>query len=106
MSDRKCDIFWGSHGCDLPHGHHGQHYCIGCCDGSEPSHQRLHDEADPNQYGVNGCAGTWPYYGRDAMASGRGSLKFFHYSAENGWQFQEDANEFVRLEEIHAQATR
>ncbi len=49
MSDGACSIGWGTHGCELPNGHAGHHYC--CCE--------CVNHPDPD----SGCVGTYPYYG-------------------------------------------
>jgi hypothetical protein len=46
-----CNIFWGSHGCQLRYAHAGAHVC--CCDCV------AHPDAD------SGCVGAAPYYGPD-----------------------------------------
>lgn len=45
-----CDVYWGSHGCDLPRGHDDWHWCD-CCTGPNHSEQN------------SGCVGAYPYYG-------------------------------------------
>jgi hypothetical protein len=88
-----CDVFWGSHGCSLEDGH-VEHICEGCCD---PSHQ--HQDA-PNGYGFNGCAGAWPYYGRDKMSGESAALPFFlYYKNEKGeWVHENLPDEFHKIE--------
>jgi hypothetical protein len=44
-----CDVYWGSHGCELARGHEGAHLC-GCECESHP---------DPD----SGCVCGFPYYG-------------------------------------------
>lgn len=76
-----CDVCWGSHGCELQAGHDGQHMCDCCEIGTRrpSSHFKAHANATGEEYGVEGCAATWPYYGRECMADGTPStLKFFH----------------------------
>lgn len=54
-----------------------------------------HAAASADQYGCDGCAGTWPYYGREYMGPG-GSLQFFGYEAPD-WEFIYRPDEFERL---------
>jgi hypothetical protein len=101
-SDGSCNIFWGSHGCDESAGHDGQHRCKLCCgQTAEPyleEHLHQHNAASADQYGMNGCAGTWPYYGRTSMSGPDAPLPFF--SRVNG-KFQNLSDEFNRMEQLH-----
>lgn len=56
--DDHCDVYWGSHGCDLTRGHEGHHFCS-CCD-CDPhvTEPRLDGSFGP-------CVGAWPFYGPD-----------------------------------------
>lgn len=54
-----CRVYWGTHGCELPRGHEGNHKCI-CC--------KCNDHE--SQYNENGCVGTYPYYGPDTRLWG------------------------------------
>lgn len=61
----SCNVFWGSHGCDLEPHDTGQHVCD-CCT-PRKKHRARHDAAtsmDQVEFkdGVI-CVGTWPYYG-------------------------------------------
>ena len=47
----ECRTYWGSHGCSLPKGHEGHHFC--CCECVS------HPDED------SGCVGAFPYYGPD-----------------------------------------
>lgn len=86
-----CGVFWGSHGCSEEPGHDGQHLC-NCCDIDDPEHVRLHGEASAEDYGADGCAATWPYYGRESMSGPDATLPFYLMSG------QHLTNEFERLE--------
>ena len=94
MSER-CNTFWGSHGCDLPKGHDGQHVCD-CHDPNDADDVAAHRSASPEDYGADGCAGTWPYYGRACM-TGDGGLKFFRNA---GIGFVDMPEEFDRLDAL------
>ncbi len=48
-----CDVYWGSHGCDLGSGHHGWHDCD-CCDCGD-----AHPWPEPDVL----CVARFPYYG-------------------------------------------
>lgn len=72
-----CLTYWGSHGCHLDAEHEGMHVCLACCDISDADHLLAHANADENQYGVDGCAGNWPYYGAKVMEDPEMSLHFF-----------------------------
>lgn len=101
----NCDIFWGSHGCDLALGHAGQHLCRPC-HGILDEHQAHHDSATGEEYGVVGCVGTWPYYGRSAMAGPGAGLQFFTYSPPISDEvmsvgFEDLPDEFDRLARLH-----
>ncbi len=55
-----CEVFWGSHGCDLPRGHDG--YCR--CDCA--------DDEDAVPLAEGGCnVGAYPYYGPETILYGR-----------------------------------
>lgn len=95
----SCPMFWGSHGCDLARGHDGQHWCRSCCRTDDREHMALHAAARPDQYGSDGCAGTWPYYGRQNMArKTEHGLGFFTYEPPD-WEFVYLPDEFERLAE-------
>jgi hypothetical protein len=52
VSDQgRCDVYWGTHGCQLARGHKGHCECW-CCDCE--NHQPDNDD---------GCVGKYPYYG-------------------------------------------
>lgn len=92
-----CPVFWGSHGCDLKRDHDGQHWCTSCCYPKDKDHMALHAAAKATQYGADGCAGTWPYYGFDQMhGKTEHGLGFFLYEAPD-WQFIYLPEEFARL---------
>lgn len=77
-ADDYCGVFWGSHGCSLPPHDTGHHICTACCDAqTDPEHMAEHMAASPDRYGMRGCAGTYPYYGREAMTGNKTSLGFF-----------------------------
>ena len=61
----SCGVFWGSHGCDLPVGHDGQHVCS-CCPG-EPGHTTASSTDRVEDVDGVACVGTWPYYGPDTV---------------------------------------
>ena len=52
-----CRVYWGSHGCERPHGHEGDHWCD-CCD--------CKNHPDPD----SGCVAGPPYYGPDTKFYG------------------------------------
>lgn len=91
-----CNVFWGSHGCDLEEGHEGLHHCLSCCEPENDSHMAAHAAADGKEYGVEGCAGLWPYYGRHNM-TGEGNLKFFTLSDSPDWTMTYLPDEFDRM---------
>lgn len=92
-----CHIFWGSHGCNLPEGHDGQHWCVSCCRPDDEAHMLRHETARPSQYGTDGCAGSWPYYGEQNMAGKTThGLGFFRYEAPD-WKFIYLPDEFARM---------
>lgn len=97
-----CNMFWGSHGCDLPEGHPGQHHCLSCCEPNDPVHMKAHRDAFANQYGADGCAGTWPYYGILNM-TGEGTLQFFSLNPKPDYGFINHPEEFSRLSAIAKQ---
>jgi hypothetical protein len=72
----RCLTFWGSHGCVLPAEHEGMHLCV-CCPIQDVEHLLLHAEAGEDSYGVDGCAGNWPYYGAAVMDDPEQPLYFF-----------------------------
>lgn len=96
-------MFWGSHGCDLEADHEGQHRCLSCCGyfvEEDPGHMALHETA-PDDYGIDGCAGSWPYYGSRNMAGKtEHGLGFFRYEAPE-WEFVYLPDEFDRLAALH-----
>lgn len=96
-----CGVCWGSHGCELHAGHEGQHLC-NCCEHPDldpVAHQQAHKDATGEEYGIEGCVATWPYYGREHMADGTSSsLKFFDAHARG---MDPIPGEFERLAEIH-----
>lgn len=94
----KCDVYWGSHGCDLEEGHEGQHICLSCCDQADWSHKAEHDYSDGAEGIFSGCVGTWPYYGREAMDGPEAVLPFFRYEEANNMP-----NEWSRMEQLHAE---
>lgn len=103
----KCNTFWGSHGCDLPVDHDGQHICTTCCAGySEPDHAERHAQAPATSYGLqpDGCAGTWPYYGRKNMAGDDATLPFFR--PDDGHGFVNLPREFDRLAAMRVRRPR
>ncbi len=55
-----CKVYWGSHGCDRPQGHEGDHWCD-CCE--------CEDHPDPD----SGCVAGPPYYGPDTNFYGEGT---------------------------------
>ena len=83
-------VFWGSHGCMLDADHDGMHLCP-CCPYHDVEHMLRHAEADEDSYGVDGCAGNWPYYGGEVMDDPEKSLYFFD------GDFNRMSNEFNRL---------
>lgn len=58
MTDRECEVYWGSHGCELPRGHHQT-------DG--PDRYCRCDCVDPGDTGD----GAYPYFGPETMFYGR-----------------------------------
>jgi hypothetical protein len=102
MSTNTCDIFWGSHGCDLPEGHDGQHMCGDDCTyniSNVAEHKALHDSAGPNDRHPDGCVGTWPYYGRGTMSpGGEHEMYFWRYGDNKHIDMPE---EFERLAALH-----
>lgn len=90
---KTCEIFWGSHGCVLAIGHKGQHLCD-CCAINDFAHMQAHWNATADQYGANGCAATWPYYGSKNMAGENPSLPFF-VDTDKG--FKNVPEEFTRM---------
>jgi len=58
---RKCDTYWGSHGCNLQVGHEGNHKCYGCYEAWEKDGQVW--IIDPESKGDKGR----PYGGPDAF---------------------------------------
>lgn len=100
-----CNMLWGSHGCHLESGHDGLHRCC-CCDASADEHMAFHAAAEADEYGADGCAGQWPYYGRRNM-TGEGALPFFTQArADLGWTLAVETDEFDRMNAIHEEATR
>lgn len=53
----RCDVYWGSHGCELPKGHEKiglPHVCLSCFDPDD----------------MDGYVGAPPYYGPDTKFYG------------------------------------
>ena len=114
-----CNIYWGSHGCDLERGHVGLHVCRGCCDQFEDrgeertlspdsasenrrAHYRGHLTAR-DDYGFDGCSGNWPYYGSKCMHGvGAGvSMPFFRWDSTIR-NYAELPDEWARMRDIAA----
>lgn len=55
-NDPLCRVYWGSHGCERPKGHEGDHWCD-CCD--------CEDHPDDS-----GCVAGPPYYGAETRFYG------------------------------------
>lgn len=100
MSNKPlCGVAWGSHACDHPRGHVEQnktlHRCSDCCnsmiEAHGDDHAVAHMEATEDQYGADGCAGLWPYYGRKSMVT-EASLPF--------WKFDDNNHVVVLTEEF------
>ena len=100
---KRCDIYWGSHGCDSDRDHDGLHWCRSCCEPMSPRHMSAHARAQAGDYGADGCAGSWPYYGEQNMgpSAEHDGLRFFRYSEDNGWEFDYLPDEFDRMRVIH-----
>lgn len=49
---QHCDVYWGSHGCELER-HHGDEHVCDCCECGD--HMKDHDK--------EGCVAKYPYYG-------------------------------------------
>lgn len=95
-----CRVYWGSHGCNLPADHGGQHMC-GCCDPEDPEHMENHRTSTQMEYGADHCAGTWPYYGRKYMMPNKEGdipLPFFRPTAAG--TFEDMPDEFDRLQAL------
>ena len=58
-----CQIYWGSHGCDLERGHDGPHECD-CCECPGGFHTDQPDDEDVV------CVAKPPYYGPDTKFYG------------------------------------
>lgn len=95
-----CDVYWGSHGCDLPAGDDHEHRCEGCCDDPEngKGHFAGHQTA-PDGYGFDGCAGAWPYYGSESMSGPDAPLPFFSWP--RGESRVDLPDEFNRVKALH-----
>lgn len=66
------DVFWGSHGCDLPAGHDEPCACCCCdCDDHERDHEAL------------GCVARWPWYGPDTRFYGDGTPVGANWEADS-----------------------
>ena len=64
MDNRKiCRVYWGSHGCCLPRGHEGDHWCD-CCECED--HPEPGCVAGPPYFGIN-----THFYGDDCTTSAR-----------------------------------
>lgn len=92
-TEPQCSVYWGSHGCHLPAHDTGHHMCLACCSPDDPDHMAVHAAANVDQYGADGCAGTYPYYGYNNMSEMRG-LRFFTMTPGG---FQDLPHEFDRL---------
>lgn len=53
----SCRVYWGSHGCERPRGHDGDHWCD-CCECAD------HPDED------EGCVAGPPYYGPETRFYG------------------------------------
>jgi hypothetical protein len=54
----QCQVYWGTHGCSLPRGHDGNHYC------KDPDETEPHDGI--TQAGADLKSGfQWDLYGDD-----------------------------------------
>lgn len=101
-----CGVFWGSHACDLRRDHVEQdrtmHRCSDCCNQMVAEHGDRHGlahrEASEDQYGADGCAGMWPYYGRKSMVTEE-SLPFWRWGEDN--RVISLPNEFEKMKAIH-----
>jgi hypothetical protein len=66
----RCEVFWGSHGCNLEKGHEGFHRC--CC--TDPEEGEVIDPVTRTYVGgeMDGVlnVGTWPYYGPETKFYG------------------------------------
>jgi hypothetical protein len=100
---RQCDVFWGSHGCDLGKDHEGLHHCRDCCRPDDPAHMAAHSSADAEDYGADGCAGHWPYYGRRNMEGPDANLKFFRLDPAPSWGQTKLDGEFDRLAALRSE---
>ena len=78
MTDETgCRVYWGSHGCEFPRGHNGDHEC-GCCDCEDHGKNRGARDgywcvAKPPYYSFDsgdGEVSTTFFYGEDAEALG------------------------------------
>lgn len=58
MAIQWCNVYWGSHGCLLPKGHPGDHWCD-CCE----CPLGTHPNGDPEYK----CAAGPPYYGPELI---------------------------------------
>lgn len=58
--EKRCDVYWGSHGCGLERGHEGTHWC-GCCDCDDVTECIKRTEEDAEDH----PGGSLPYYGMD-----------------------------------------
>jgi hypothetical protein len=63
------------------------------------AHLLQHDTASADQYGVDACAGTWPYYGRTSMSGPDAPLSFF--SLIDGRREHPLPDEFDRMKRLH-----
>lgn len=86
---RRCPVAWAPHACSLPPHETGQHLCA-CC---SREHAREHAQADEDAYGYDGCAGTWPYYGRAVMTDPAYRALWF----TNYYGYEKMPHEFDRL---------
>lgn len=66
-------------------------------------HMKTHDQASAEDYGVDGCVATWPYYGRKHM-TGDGNLQFWRFDENH--KTIEMPEEFARLEALHRKEDR
>lgn len=61
----RCDVYWGSHGCDLERGHGGPHRCS-CADDPDIDPVTKEYRSEPGVFNV----GAPPYYGPETRFYG------------------------------------